>query len=78
MRNSQPLISETEKFEGPMYTAEFNPKKRFYECSECGKYIEVLPGGTISTIEILKQNGCPFCKANNKFNFLDFEKIEEE
>ena len=71
-----PLVKETESFEGPIYTGEFNVKVRFYECSECKKTIELSDKSEIKTIEALKQHGCPYCKKNEKFYFVNLDDHE--
>ncbi len=72
-----PIIKESDQFDGPIYTGEFNPKIRFYECSECGKTIEVSNKSEFKTIEMLKKEGCPFCKKNEKFFMLNFKDQED-
>ena len=52
-------------FGGLVYTGEINPVVRFYECKECKKQIIVGKEQLFSTIEELKNKGCPFC--NHKF-----------
>ena len=77
-KQSMPLVKQDVKFEGPIYTGEFNRKTRFYECSECTKTIEVSESSEFHTIEQLKAKGCPYCSKKEKFHLLSFKDKEDE
>lgn len=48
-------------WQGPLYTAEINPRARNYVCAGCGAGIALGEAGAPSTIEALKAAGCPNC-----------------
>jgi len=77
-KQSMPLVKQDVKFEGPIYTGEFNRKTRLYECSECTKTIEVSESSEFHTIEQLKAKGCPYCSKKEKFHLLSFKDKEDE
>lgn len=54
------------EWDGPLYTAEVNPRVRQYQCTECRQRWELGAGGIPDTIEALKQQGCPAC-GNREF-----------
>jgi predicted methyltransferase len=51
----------SERWSGPLYTADVNPRVRIYTCTQCKRRwqlgVDVIP----STIEALKSVGCPAC-----------------
>jgi len=53
-------------FEGAMYTGEVNPTVRVYRC-RCGAEVRVGAGEAYTTVETLKERGCPSCGANEGF-----------
>jgi len=46
---------------GPLYTAELNPRTRIYVCAACGAETILGENDAPSTIEALKDAGCPRC-----------------
>jgi predicted methyltransferase len=62
-------------FEGFIYTGEKSPSVRFYECQNCKSTIEVGYDRKYSTIEQLKEKGCPSCN-QKKFVKKSEQKIE--
>jgi hypothetical protein len=46
---------------GPLYTAEVNPRTRVYVCAACGTEVVLGENGAPATIEALKEAGCPRC-----------------
>ena len=48
-------------WDGPLYTAEVNPRVRLYQCTECRRRWELGTGDIPTTIEALKEMGCPAC-----------------
>ncbi len=50
-----------EPWQGPLYTAEVNPRVRLYQCTECRQRWELGTGEIPATIEALKEKGCPAC-----------------
>jgi len=46
---------------GPLYTAELNPRTRIYVCAACGTETILGENDAPSTIEALKDAGCPRC-----------------
>lgn len=57
----RPAARMLEKFEGPLYTAEVNPRERGYRCTKCGRILQLGRDGIPATIEHLKAQGCPAC-----------------
>lgn len=50
-----------EKWQGPLYTAEVNPRVRLYACTQCKKRWSLGTENIPPTIEALKTAGCPAC-----------------
>lgn len=48
-------------WEGPLYTAEVNPRIRIYACTECNRRWQLGSDAIPPTIEALKEMGCPAC-----------------
>ena len=59
-----------EPWQGPLYTAEVNPRTRLYQCTECRLRWELGAGDIPPTIESLKEKGCPAC-GNHHFRRSD-------
>jgi predicted methyltransferase len=57
-------------WQGPLYTAEVNPRTRVYQCTECRRRWELGAGEIPPTIEALKEKGCPAC-GNHSFRRSD-------
>ncbi len=57
-------------WQGPLYTAEVNPRTRLYQCTECRRRWELGAGDIPPTIEALKEKGCPAC-GNHHFRRSD-------
>jgi len=57
-------------WQGPIYTAEVNPRTRLYQCTECRRRWELGAGDIPPTIEALKEKGCPAC-GNHHFRRSD-------
>jgi len=53
-------------YNGKMYTAEVQPRLRYYGC-RCGKQIKIGPKEMFTTIKLLKEAGCPNCNAHEGF-----------
>jgi hypothetical protein len=70
------IIEGTSEFQDLLYTGEINPMIRFYYCESCRKLIEISNQGPITTIEQLKNEGCPFC--HNFGPFILDEKVESD
>jgi DNA-directed RNA polymerase subunit RPC12/RpoP len=51
----------SEPWEGPLYTAEVNPRIRIYACTECNRRLQLGSDAIPPTIEALKEIGCPAC-----------------
>lgn len=49
------------QFDGNLYTAEVNPRRRIYACAACGVRHELGSDGVPATVEELKQRGCGEC-----------------
>ena len=64
-----PLIQN--EYTDLLYTGEVNPVIRTYECLNCKSNVDVGINQSISTIEELKNKGCPHC------NHKSFSKISE-
>lgn len=58
---STPLVQG--EFTGALYTGEIKRTTRIYRCMACGARTRVGAGEAVHTIEQLKQQGCPACKA---------------
>lgn len=50
-----------EPWEGKLYSAEVNPRRRRYRCTECGTVHDLGRNGAPDTVEALKALGCPVC-----------------
>ncbi|WP_102961373.1 bis-aminopropyl spermidine synthase family protein [Mangrovicella endophytica] len=50
-----------EAVDGPIYTGEVRPRRRSYRCRTCGTIVPVGTGERFTTIEALKDAGCPTC-----------------
>lgn len=48
-------------YEEPLYTGQVRPAQRWYRCLGCGRRFVVGPGGEASSIEALRETGCPWC-----------------
>ena len=48
-------------WDGPLYTAQVNPRERVYGCAACGREATLGENGAPATIEALKEAGCPAC-----------------
>ncbi|HKU07818.1 MAG TPA: bis-aminopropyl spermidine synthase family protein [Bradyrhizobium sp.] len=59
-----------EAWRGPLYTAEVNPRTRLYQCTECRRRWELGTNDIPTTIEALKEKGCPAC-GNHHFRRSD-------
>jgi DNA-directed RNA polymerase subunit RPC12/RpoP len=59
-RRTRPVTGE-DVFAAPIYTAEVRPRDRRYQCRTCSTVTPVGPGETFTTIEALKEAGCPHC-----------------
>ncbi|MBY9000415.1 MAG: bis-aminopropyl spermidine synthase family protein [Candidatus Heimdallarchaeota archaeon] len=68
-----PLIQK--EYDGSLYTGEINPIIRTYECHKCKSNIEIGINQSISTIEDLKNKGCPHC-GNESFSKTRERKME--
>jgi len=56
-----PAAAALPAWQGPLYTAEINPRIRAYVCTECGREAVLGRGSTPETIEALKDQGCANC-----------------
>jgi predicted methyltransferase len=67
--DSAPLV--TGEFDQPLYTGQVRPTIRTYACTSCGTQYEVggEAGGQFTTIEALKEQGCPSC-GNTSFRLI--------
>jgi len=55
-----------ERWQGPLYTAEVNPRVRRYACTQCNRRWQLGADSIPATIEALKAIGCPAC-GNHSF-----------
>jgi len=55
---------ETGRWDGPLYTADVNPRLRAYRCLACTRVTVLGRDGVPATIEALKARGCPACGAD--------------
>jgi L-amino acid N-acyltransferase YncA len=62
-----PIISES-RYDFAIYTGESSPTERLYRCTGCRTVIEVGQGHDFTTIEALKERGCPKC-GNGQFRY---------
>jgi hypothetical protein len=53
--------TELPDWDGPLYTADLNQRKRIYLCANCSKEAVLGQDGTPATIEKLKARGCARC-----------------
>ena len=65
--STKSLIPHNVNHEELIYTGKISPTTRFYYCLNCNKTIEIGEKSQIKTIEKLKENGCPLCKAKGPF-----------
>jgi predicted methyltransferase len=63
------VIVPNEKWQGPLYTAEVNPRIRLYACTQCNRRWKLGTDEIPPTIEALKEIGCPAC-GNHSFRRL--------
>ncbi len=56
-----PSVAELPAWQGPLYTADVNPRLRAYVCTQCGNETVLGRDGAAATIEQLKHNGCSVC-----------------
>ncbi|MBB1093659.1 bis-aminopropyl spermidine synthase family protein [Rhodopseudomonas palustris] len=56
-----PAAAALPAWQGPLYTAEVNPRIRAYVCTQCGRESVLGRGSTPETIEALKEQGCANC-----------------
>jgi len=56
-----PAGAELPAWDGPLYTADVNPRQRAYVCAACGAETALGSDGAPDTVEALKQQGCPAC-----------------
>jgi predicted methyltransferase len=56
-----PSIHDLPAWDGPLYTAQVNPRLRSYICAACGNETVLGQGGAPDTIEALKSAGCGVC-----------------
>lgn len=56
-----PAATPSQAWQGPLYTAEINPRERAYVCTQCGAETVLGRGGAPETIEALKERGCARC-----------------
>lgn len=58
-------------YSGPLYTGQVRPTVRIYVCTACRSQFAVggEAGGQFSTIEVLKEKGCPSC-GNHSFRLI--------
>ena len=61
------IIPES-RYDFAIYTGELSQTKRLYRCTNCRDVIEVGQGRAFTTIEALKQSGCPKC-GNTQFRY---------
>lgn len=54
-------VVASERWQGPLYTAEVNPRVRTYVCTECKRRWQLGVDTIPPTIEALKSIGCPAC-----------------
>jgi predicted methyltransferase/L-amino acid N-acyltransferase YncA/DNA-directed RNA polymerase subunit RPC12/RpoP len=66
-QSTAPLISES-RHDSAIYTGELNLTRRLYRCANCRTVIEVGQGYDFTTIEALKERGCPKC-GNAQFRY---------
>ena len=61
-RQTRPVIGEA--FNEAIYTGELKKTLRIYQCKECGNLIKVGFGEEFTTIETVKEKGCPVCESS--------------
>lgn len=64
----------TDSFRDVLYTGEVNQTLRTYQCKRCMTQVKVGERGEISTVELLKSNGCPKC-GSSIFKIICKEKL---
>lgn len=60
-RTASPLAGQ--RFDGAIYTGELRPRLRRYRCKACAALVPVGADQAVTTIEALKEAGCPQCGA---------------
>ncbi|REK74761.1 bis-aminopropyl spermidine synthase family protein [Paenibacillus paeoniae] len=63
-------------FTDALYTGEVRQTLRTYQCKQCAQQIYVGIHGQISTIEQLKNEGCPSC-SNDTFDMIEKRAVSE-
>ena len=61
-RTASPLAGQ--RFDGAIYTGEIRPRLRRYRCKACAALVPVGADQAVTTIEALKEAGCPQCGAH--------------
>ena len=56
-----PHADDREPWSHPLYTAEVAPRRRRYQCAQCGKVYSLGESGAPETVEALKAAGCAGC-----------------
>ena len=59
----RPLVDG--RYDAPIYTGELRDPGRSYRCKGCGLSKKVGPGRRWSTVQALKQDGCPRCRGTS-------------
>ena len=54
-------VQDMPEWDGPLYTAQINPRQRTYVCADCRREVVLGENGAPPTIEALKEAGCPAC-----------------
>ncbi|MCP3055000.1 bis-aminopropyl spermidine synthase family protein [Aurantimonas marianensis] len=62
-RTAAPLAGQ--RFDGAIYTGELRPRLRRYRCKACSTLTPVGADQAVTTIEALKEAGCPQCGAHS-------------
>ncbi len=61
-RTASPLAGQ--RFDGAIYTGEIRPRLRRYRCKACAALTPVGADQAVTTVEALKEAGCPRCGAH--------------
>ncbi|WP_206453500.1 bis-aminopropyl spermidine synthase family protein [Aurantimonas marina] len=61
-RTASPIAGQ--RFDGAIYTGEIRPRLRRYRCKACATLVPVGADQAVTTIEALKEAGCPQCGAH--------------
>jgi N4-bis(aminopropyl)spermidine synthase len=64
----------TGEFIEALYTGELKRSKRIYRCQQCHECITVGVQGVFTTIEYLKDSGCPCC-GHRSFDLVEKRKL---